>query len=428
MERLLEEALDLGFLGLSIMTSPWDKMGGDREYRSRPLPSTFASWNEYRRLTRILRRRGAIFQGVPDLTHRANVLLFMWESAGLFRKALKTTVLTMMDIRSDRFLYRLAVWLARFSNRVLGADFKWQALPELFDLWADGFDLVVFEEFGAGAEVLHYQNESDRGKLLRDPKYRAKFRKQWRSRFLPKAFHRNLDYSKILACPDASVVGMSFTEVALKRGKDDVDTFLDLIAEHGARLRWYTVMANDRPEQLKHIVSHPDSMIAFSDAGAHLRQMAHYNFPLRMLKLVRDAEREGRPFMTAERAVHKLTGELGHWLSLDAGVLAPGRHADIALVDPHALTEEVDQATEAPMPGIDGFLRMVRRNDDAVKAVWVNGKLAVKNGQVLPAVGKEKGFGRVLRGSTAVAEGSIPEVTHRSLDRRVSLAKGASLP
>ncbi len=44
----------------------------------------------------------------------------------------------------------------------------------------------------------------------------------------------------------------------------------------------------------------PAAMIGFSDAGAHLRNMAFYNFPLRMLKRVRDAEGAGRPFMTVE--------------------------------------------------------------------------------------------------------------------------------
>jgi N-acyl-D-aspartate/D-glutamate deacylase len=320
---------------------------------------------------------------------------------GLFRKALKTSVLTMMDIRADRFIYRLAGWLARFTNKVLRADFKWQALPELFDLWADGFDLVVFEEFGAGAAVLHYQKQADREKLLRDPEYRTWFRKQWRSKFLPKAFHRNLDYSKVLSCPDASLVGKSFKQIAEERGKDDIDTFLDLIAEHGTRLRWYTVMANDRPEPLKYIVKHPDSMMGFSDAGAHLRQMAHYNFPLRMLKLVRDAELEGKPFMTVERAVQKVTSELADWLGIDAGHLEEGKRADIALIDPERLDEQVNLATEAPMPGIEGFSRMVRRNDSVVNAVWVNGKLAVRDGNVLPEVGKQKGFGRVLRGANA---------------------------
>jgi N-acyl-D-aspartate/D-glutamate deacylase len=39
MERLLEDALDHGFIGMSTMTNPWDKLDGDR-FRSAQLPST----------------------------------------------------------------------------------------------------------------------------------------------------------------------------------------------------------------------------------------------------------------------------------------------------------------------------------------------------------------------------------------------------
>ena len=40
----------------------------------RPLPSTYARWSEYRRLTRHLRARGRIFQGVPDVTTKVNAM------------------------------------------------------------------------------------------------------------------------------------------------------------------------------------------------------------------------------------------------------------------------------------------------------------------------------------------------------------------
>src|SRR5699024_8956368 len=45
-DRRINAALDEGFLGVSTMTNPWDKMDGDR-YRSRTLPSTHASWGEF---------------------------------------------------------------------------------------------------------------------------------------------------------------------------------------------------------------------------------------------------------------------------------------------------------------------------------------------------------------------------------------------
>lgn len=400
MEALVSEGLDLGYLGLSIQTLKWDKMGGSRDLRSRPLPSTFARWSEYRRFTRLLRERGRIFQGVPNVSTKVNVLLFLWESVGLFRKPLKTTVISMMDPRAGRGTHRLADVLSRTFNRLLGADFRWQALPEVFDLWADGIDLVVFEEFGAGAAALHLQDAASRSALLKDPAYRARFRQQWTSRWLPKAFHRDFNQSEILHCPDASVVGKSFAQVAKEQGRHVVDVFLDLVATHGDALRWFTVMANDRPEELDFICQHPDVLMGFSDAGAHLRNMAHYNFPLRLLRRVREAERRGRPFMSVERAVHRLTGEISQWMGLDAGVLAQGKRADVVVVNPEGLDEKVDMATEAPMENFGGFVRLVRRNDAAVKAVLISGREAVRDGAVTPSLGRERGFGQVLRAFT----------------------------
>jgi len=397
MEALVREGLDLGYLGLSIMTLKWDKMGGDRDIRSRPLPSTYARWSEYRRLTRLLRERGRVFQGVPNISTKVNVLLFLLESMGLWRKTLKTTVISMMDPRASRGIHRLIGVLSQVANRLLGADFRWQALPEVFDLWADGIDLVVFEEFGAGAAALHLQDAARRAELLNDPAYRSTFRSQWTNKFLPRAFHRDFNESRILLCPDASVVGKSFAQVAKEQGRHATDVFLDLVARHGDALRWYTVMANDRREELEFICKHPDVLMGFSDAGAHLRNMAHYNFPLRLLRLVREAQKRGAPFMTVERAVQRLTGEIGEWLGLDAGVLAEGRRADVVVLNPDGLDAKVDEIAEAPMENFGGFVRLVRRNDAAVKSVLISGREAVDAGNVVPALGKERGFGGVLR-------------------------------
>ena len=396
MEALLEEGLDLGYLGLSIQTLPWDKLDGER-WPARPLPSYFASWSEYRRLTRILRRRDRVFQGVPNITTKVNVLLFLLESAGLFRKPLKTTIISLMDIIADRKIHRVVPILTRLFNRTLRANFRMQALPNLFDVWSDGMQLVVFEEFGAGTEAINHVDLMERADLLRDPEYRKRFRKQWTNFLLPKVYHRNFQYSEVLACPDDSVVGKSFAEISQERGCHVVDAFLDLAAEHGEQLRWYSVMANDRTKPLEFIAGHPDVLIGFSDAGAHLRNMAHYNFPLRMLKLARDAELRGEPFMTMGQAVHRVTGEIGDWFGIDAGVLDEGKRADLVIVDPTKLDERLEMAHEEEMEGFGGLKRLVRRNDETVNAVLINGKLAVLHGKPLPNLGEEHGFGQVLR-------------------------------
>jgi len=397
MERILEEALDAGYFGVSIQTLPWDKMGGGRPFRSRPLPSAFARWSEYRRLTKIARRRDRIFQGVPNITTKVNVVGFLWESAGILRKPLKTTIISMMDVRANRGIYKLSQVLGRIANRVLRGNFRWQALPEIFDLWADGIDLVVFEEFGAGVAALHLQDAAARRDLFADAKYRRWFKKQWRSKLLPKVFHRDFNQSRILRCPDESVVGKSFAQVARETGRDGVDVFLDLVARFGTALRWYTVMANDRREALEEIVNHPDVLIGFSDAGAHLRNMAHYNFPLRMLRLVREAERRGAPLMSPERAVHRLTGEIGSRFGMDAGTLEVGKRADLVVLDPERLAADLDSPEERPMENFGGFVRLVSPDSGAVRAVLINGKPAVWDGAVSPALGRERGFGTVLR-------------------------------
>ena len=63
---LLDEALDAGLLGMSGMDAAIDKLDGDR-FRSRALPSTFATWRERRRLIKVLRKRGRILQSAPNV-------------------------------------------------------------------------------------------------------------------------------------------------------------------------------------------------------------------------------------------------------------------------------------------------------------------------------------------------------------------------
>jgi N-acyl-D-aspartate/D-glutamate deacylase len=334
-------------------------------------------------------------QGLPNISTKYDLFLFFLESIGIARPSLKTTLVSLLDVRQNRLLYRAVGGLARFLNRFLCADVRFQALPVPFELFADGIDAPVFEEFGAGTAALHLADLAERGRLLRDAKYRRWFRRQWTNWLLPHVFHRDFNQSEIVACPDGALVGKSFAEVARERGGAALDVFLDLCAEYGDRLRWFTIIGNDRPFALRRIAAHPDVLLGFSDAGAHLRNMAYYNFPLRMLKLVRDAARDGIPFMSVERAVFRLTGEIADWLDLDAGRLTCGARADVAIIDPLGLTSILEDHVEAVMPEFGDYRRMVRRNDAAMTAVLVGGRIAVQNGVPVAHLGRSK-FGTFL--------------------------------
>ena len=396
MERLLEDALDSGFLGMSSMTNPWDKLDGDR-FRSAKLPSTYATWSEYRRLHEVLRRRGRILQSAPNVVTKVNALLFLLESAGLgVRRPLKTTLITLADAKSSRGLHHVLGRLARFVNERLGGDMRWQALPVPFEVYSDGIDLVVFEEFGAGRAALHLADEVARSELMKDEGYRRRFRRDYDARFTPRVWHRDFHDAQIVGCPDASVVGKSFGEVAEARGQHSVDAFLDLVVAHGRKLRWHTTIANDRPEEMVSLVTEPSALIGFSDSGAHIRNMAFYSFPLRMLRFVRDRARAGKPVMPIEKAVWRLSGEIADWLGVDAGHLRAGDRADLVVIDPEALDGRMDVYHEARMEGFGDLMRMVNRSDGVVQAVFVNGRVAFEGGEVAPDFGRAPGHGTFL--------------------------------
>jgi N-acyl-D-glutamate deacylase len=324
------------------------------------------------------------------------MFLFFGQSMGLLRAPLKTALISLMDVKSNRLLARTIGKLATAINTIFNADFRWQALPNRFDLYADGMDLVIFEEFGAGQAALHLKDALERNNLLGDEEYRRWFRRDYDKRFGPRVWHRDFRDSRILACPDASVIGKSFAEVGTERNIHPVDAFLDLVVAHGTALRWYTVIANDDERILGKIIADRGALIGFADSGAHIRNMAFYNSPLRMLRLVRDAELRGEPIMPVEKAVWRLTGELADWYGIEAGHLRLGDRADIVVINPAALDARLEGYHEAPMAGLGEIERLVNRNDAAVDAVLINGRLAWRDGKIESGVGSETGFGRFL--------------------------------
>lgn len=394
-DRRISAALDAGFLGVSTMTNPWDKMDGDR-YRSRTLPSTHASWAEFRRISRLLRRRDRVLQGVPNLNTKVDVAFYLATSTGIGRRPLRVSLLAAADTLAEPWVHRIFGPLAWLANRAGRGRFVWQHLPTTFQVWADGIDLVVFEEFGSGREALHLKDEVERTDLLEQEDYRRWFRRDFEKRFSPRVWHRDFDDALIVACPEEALVGQTVGDVARARGLHPADCFLDLVVEHRAAFRWTTVIANARPEVAEKLARTPGVTIGFSDAGAHLRNMAFYNFGVRLLERVHDAQKRGRPFLTVEQAVHKLTGELADFYRLDAGVIAVGRRADLVVVDPSGFTGASTGYHEDPLPELGGVHRMVNRNDAAVAATLVGGEVVWDDGEVAPGLGTTLGPGRFL--------------------------------
>ncbi|MHA7666425.1 N-acyl-D-amino-acid deacylase family protein [Mycolicibacterium sp. HS_4_1] len=399
MAARLEAALDAGMLGMSGMDAAIDKLDGDR-FRSRALPSTFATWRERRRLIKVLRKRGRILQSAPNVAKLQEALNFFLESSGWFgrRPGVRMSLLVSADAKSSPAAVYVLGPVTRLANKFLNSKVRFQHLPVPFELYSDGIDLPVFEEFGAGTAALHLKDQLERNKLMADPEYRRRFRKSFDKKVLgPTLWHRDFHDSTIVECPDKSLVGKSFGQIADERGSHPLDAFLDVLVEHGERnTRWTTVVANHRPKQLDKLATEPSVHMGFSDAGAHLRNMAFYNYALRMLRRVHDADKSGRPFMTTEHAVHRLTGEVAEWFGLEAGTLRQGERADFVVIDPAGLNAELEAYHENSVEFYGGLSRMVNRSDSAVVATGVGGQVVFRDGEFVEGYGDTVKSGHYL--------------------------------
>jgi N-acyl-D-aspartate/D-glutamate deacylase len=400
MAALLDDALDAGLLGMSGMDAPIDKLDGDR-FRSRALPSTFATWRERRRLIRVLRKRGRILQSAPNTKTPMSALMFFLTSSRMFgrRPGVRMSLLVSADAKSATGAVHVFGPGTRLLNKLFDSLVRFQHLPVPFELYSDGIDLPVFEEFGAGTAALHLRDQIERNKLLADPEYRRRFRRSFdRKKLGPTLWHRDFHDATIVECPDATLIGKSFGQIADERGSHPLDAFLDVLVENGERnVRWTTIVANHRPKHLDALAVDPSVHMGFSDAGAHLRNMAFYNFPLRLLRRVRDAELAGRPFMTISHAVHRLTAEVADWFGLDAGTLREGERADFVVIDPAGLDDSVDSYHEEQVPFYGGLSRMVNRNDAAVVAAGVGGAVVYRHGEFRDGYGETVKSGRFLK-------------------------------
>jgi N-acyl-D-aspartate/D-glutamate deacylase len=407
MAELLDKALDAGLLGMSGMDAAIDKLDGDR-FRSRALPSTFATWRERRRLIKVLRKRGRILQSAPNTKNPLEALNFFLTSSRMFgrRRGVRMSLLVSADAKSNTGAVHVFGPGTRILNRIFNSFVRFQHLPVPFELYSDGIDLPVFEEFGAGTAALHLRDQLERNELLADPEYRRRFRASFdRKKLGPTLWHRDLHDATIVECPDATLIGKSFGQVADERGLHPLDAFLDVLVENGERnVRWTTIVANHRPKHLNALAIDPSVHMGFSDAGAHLRNMAFYNYAVKLLRRVRDAELAGKPFMTVEHAVYRLTAEVAEWFGLPAGTLREGDRADFVVIDPAGLDASVDSYHEEKVPFYGDLSRMVNRNDKAIVATGVNGAVVFRDGEFRDGYGQTVKSGRFLKAGTPARE------------------------
>ena len=389
MRQLVQDAMDAGYIGLSIDMLPWHRMDGV-PHRGISVPSQQAHPAEHALLADVVRDHGRVLQATPNALTKSTVLRLLGYSTGLGRRPLKTTIVAAMDVKTDRKVWRLALGLAQVANRLLEADIRWQALAEPFLNYCDGVITPLFEEFPAGVAAISAAPEERRA-LLGDPAFRRRFRAEWEDTG-QRIFHRDLAQMFVVSAPEGALIGRSFADIAQERSQEPLECFLDLLARYDTQLRWRTEVSNDRSGPRLRLLGHPYTLPGFNDSGAHNRNMAFHDGALQLL-----AQAQAHPEeLPIERAIHRLTGETAAWLGLAAGTLREGDVADITVVDPERLKSGLGGPVEYQDPDLGGIMRLVKRSDGVVTQVIIGGQPVFENQQFIPDYGRRK-FGRLLR-------------------------------
>jgi N-acyl-D-aspartate/D-glutamate deacylase len=389
MRNILAEAMDAGYLGLSIDMLPWHRMDGE-PFCGLSVPSQHATPHEYRRLAEVVRQRERVLQATPNALTKRTVALLGMLSTGVFRKPLRTTIVAAMDVKTNRRIYQIATKGATLLNRLFRANIRWQALAEPFLNFCDGVHTPLFEEFATGVEAISAA-PAVRKQMFSDPVFRQAFRRDWRTRG-QRVFHRDLHDMWVVSSPIAGQAGQSFGALADAAGAEPLEYFMDLLAEHDSAIRWKTVVTNDRARERQYILAHPTTLPGFNDSGAHARNMAFQDGGLQLLQQVL----LNPGLMPLEQAIHKMTRQTAEWLGLDAGSLAPGAWADAVVIDPEKLKTGLSDPIEQYDPRLAGAMRMVKRSDGVVRQVLIGGRVAFEDAQFANDFGTKR-YGRLLR-------------------------------
>ena len=296
---------------------------------------------------------------------------------------------------------------ARFVNR-LGGNFRWQHLPVPFEVYADGIDLVIFEEFGSGAAALHLRG---RGGAQRDAARRGVpsavpqgLREQVRGAGMAPRLLRRRDRRLPGRIRDRQVVRSGGRD----RGGCTPSTRSSIWCSSTARR---CAGAPPSPTTARRCSGSwpatPASRWVSPTPALTFATWRSTTWGCGCCATSGTPSTPGDPFMTIEQAVHRLTGELADWYRLDAGHLRVGDRADVVIIDPARLdaswtryAEEPVDAVRRPVP--DGESQ--RRHRDCGARRRPGG---VPRGRPTGLVGRQR-TGRFLRAAHKRAGAAAP--------------------
>ncbi|MFN0316717.1 MAG: N-acyl-D-amino-acid deacylase family protein [Burkholderiales bacterium] len=394
MALLVQEGLKAGALGFSSSRTH-THMTPD----GTPVASRIAEWDEIEQIIAAMAELGAgIYQTGPDITNRAVNRAFL-ERMRYFALTYKRPI--MFGVVSTRQGEDPCTWQdqTRFiddTNAAGGRMFgqgTTRSINAIFSLKS----YLPFDVLPAWKAVRALPLEEQK-RRLRDPAVRRELVAA-EATMNPKSNTlqgggaattdaRKPDYSNLFALKGVDWDDPAVEDIAKAREQHPVETIIDLCLADENQI-YVQPLVNESPEDILGMLKHENTLVTFSDSGAHVCQEMGSSLQTHFLNYwVRK-----RGAFTLEQAIKRLTHDnAAAWELPDRGLIKEGYKADLVLFDADRIRPCLP-TVETDLPG--GERRLVQKAE-GIRATIVNGRVAFENGESTGAFS-----GEVLKGKLA---------------------------
>jgi N-acyl-D-amino-acid deacylase len=223
-------------------------------------------------------------------------------------------------------------------------------------------------------------------KVYRDARFRNAFRKELERPTVFNGKWERLEVKEVFNPAMKRLEGRTVAEIAKERGKDGVDTFLDLALEDDLRIQYTMALFNANEERIPELINDSRVMVGLSDGGAHVDMLCDAGYCTYLLGTwVRD-----RQAMSLERAIKRLTSEPADFFGIrNRGRLIPGMAADVVIFDYNTVGSARRGEMRNDLPGGGRRIVMTSRG---IEHVIVNGQTLYDQDKTSDAL-----HGQVLR-------------------------------
>jgi N-acyl-D-amino-acid deacylase len=372
---LLDESLAAGAAAMST------SLGFDEDRNKRPVPSRQADDAELAALLDVIARHGKFVQFIPAATGRQ----------------MRRDVQRMADLTGPRGV--VSTWIGIFHDQDhpdraremldFAAELQAQGVrnypqvsPRTLDIHVNWDGGMSWFALANGWHKMVQAPRAEKGPMLRDPGWRALAREEWDR--VPRTMipHKHADRIRLVSVTgqeNERWVGATLADLVAARGGHPSDVLADWLLENDLDAGIVGVgVANSDPAGVAETLTHPASVMANSDAGAHLQMMcAIGDTTLLLTRHVRD-----RGDLTVEQAVHLLTGQLAGMFGFTGrGLLTEGAAGDLVVFG----LDELEWAPDVFVSDLPAGARRLRRPAGGYRYTAVGGIVVQAGGELTGA-------------------------------------------